>query len=433
MIKQIYIICTISVFLMIGVVVLIAQESTLPMTTAQEKALLLKASFSIREAPGKAAIVKPTEVNALFSKKGGYDGNIFSTNGRTIAQIELTGQSDGESDIYNVTFTDINGKRLGTFNNLVGLAYMAGDGEHFVNFYYHILRFYQYTGQQPIREHSLSGAQEVKLSGDGSRVLVATVGKFAVVLYCFTIRGEPLWKSEFPNTSLNHITINYDGSYSALVAFVIPPEAIEATQRRKKILSEAKRKWDETNKKRRRQGLPPVKFERPSREELTGGYKKKKRSSETVLIFVNRDGIETGRTEPGTALYKNVTFSKAEDYLTASNRSEILLFDAASAQILQKTKLDIATEIISLDVNNQGKIAAATITHTTKDQRGRVIDKGGADPRAVILWNTATGELKSHGFESNIKIPRGHFTVSLSGSGDNVLVRAADQVIVLGN
>lgn len=397
---------------------------------AQEKELSVKTSFRVKDASRKTTVVNLAEVNALLSKMGGYDNKVFSINGQIIAQAEFTGKSDGESDIYNVIFTNIDGMRLGTYNDLSGLVYPAGDGKHFVNFHYlyQYIRFYEYTNQQPIKEYSIPGAEEVKLSEDGSKALVAATDEHSVVLYCFGIEGEQLWKREFPNTSLNHIAISPDGVYAVLAAFIIPTEEIEAKQRREKILAEAKREWEATNKKRRDQGLPEIEFKRPTTKELTGGYKK--RRSETLLIFIDSLGNELGRTESSQALYKNITFSeKRTNYLVATNRSEILLFDVLSTQLLKKTKLDIATEIVSIDINEERKIAAATITHTTRDGRGRILDKGMADPRDVILWNTATGEIKSHRFDSDLKIPRRNFAVSFSK--DRILVRAGEKVIVL--
>lgn len=399
----------------------------------QEKTLNLKANFPSNPSNGIPAIVSKTEVNRLFAKRGYLvENKVYSTNGRIEARIEPPLSYASEYDDYNAHFTDvINGKSLGRFT-AHGELFPANDGEHFVTFKIHSpgwMGIYAFTRRQPLR--IVRGVDRVTLSGDGTKVLLAAFKDYGTALTCFSLEGETLWSRRLEYTNCGEIAISHAGSYAAISAFLLDPQKVEEQKRIHQAIEEAIRQWEETNRKRRALGLPPLPFIPPTFPDVKPKSVYDKLNPSRATIFLDANGFEIGRSVPSVLAFTDLVFSRdGGAYLAASNGSAIYLFDAASASVLQKKELQIAMEVNALDVSRNGELAVAAIAHRTKNDRGWTVDRGLADPRLVIWWDPWNSEMSSYTFGSDLQIPRDHFFVSMTDSAHRLLALAGDQIFV---
>lgn len=398
----------------------------------QEKALTVKANFQYDSQSRLPSIISSVEVNALLARGGRRSDRVYSSSGRIEAQIESPLSYNSEYDEYDATFTDIvSGKSLGKFK-LSGELFPANDGKHFITFSIHggAVSLFEYASPQRLRE--LGDADQIRLSEDGSKVLVAKYRGHSVELNCFGIDGKEIWSQRLPYTNFSKIAISFDGKYAAISANLLDPQGIEEQQKVSETIAEAKRQWVETNRQRRAQNLPELPFVRPVFPEIKAKSVEKGQFAKPTkaLIFLDDHGTEIGRTAASMKSFINLVFAKdGGSYLATSNANEISLYDASSAIVLQKKVLELSAEINSLDLNQRGEIVAAVITHPTK-VKGGAVDRGLLDPRLAILWNTTTSEMKIYAFDRNLQIPRDQFFASLSDPSTQLLVNAGEQFFV---
>ena len=120
--------------------------------------------------------------------------------------------------------------------------------------------------------------------------------------------------------------------------------------------------------------------------------------------------------------FKNLIYSKNGKYFACSLGIELFVFDATSLALLNKVEYDKMGEFISLDVDNDGLVAATFIDHPTRSDRGFHIDKGIEDPRLIVVWDSFNDHSSDFIFDKELKIERLFFRIVLYGDPSRAML-----------